>query len=78
MIGGTGFIGSWIIRTLLEDDYFVNTIVRSNPEHKKDVSFLTTLPGASQKLKIFDADLNKPESFIPAIEGCTGVFHVTK
>jgi len=29
--GGTGFIGSWIIKRLLEDGYAVNTTVRSNP-----------------------------------------------
>ena len=29
--GGTGFIGSWIIKRLLEDGYTVNTTVRSNP-----------------------------------------------
>ncbi|KAI9079978.1 hypothetical protein K1719_038043 [Acacia pycnantha] len=73
--GGTGFIGSWIIKTLLEYGYSVNATVRSHPEHKKDVSFLTNLPGASQKLQIINADLNNPESFKDAIEGCMGVFH---
>lgn len=74
--GGTGFIGSWIIKRLLEDGYSVATTVRSDPEHKKDVSFLTNLPGASQKLQILNADLSNPESFSAAIEGCIGVFHV--
>ncbi|KAK4267770.1 hypothetical protein QN277_024507 [Acacia crassicarpa] len=74
--GGTGFIGSWIIKTLLEYGYSVNATVRSHPEHKKDVSFLTNLPGASQKLQIMNADLNNPETFKDAIEGCMGVFHV--
>ncbi|AES79932.1 putative vestitone reductase [Medicago truncatula] len=73
--GGTGFIGSWIIKRLLEDGYTVNTTVRSNPGQKKDVSFLTDLPNASQKLQIFNADLSNPESFNAAIEGCIGVFH---
>nr|KYP52306.1 Dihydroflavonol-4-reductase [Cajanus cajan] len=45
-------------------------------EHKKDVSFLTSLPGASQRLQIHSADLSNPESFNAAIEGCIGVFHV--
>lgn len=45
-------------------------------EHKKDLSFLTSLPGASEKLKILEADLGDPESFRAAIEGCIGVFHV--
>ncbi|XP_027909572.1 vestitone reductase-like isoform X2 [Vigna unguiculata] len=74
--GGTGFIGSWIIKTLLQEGYSVNTTVRHNPEQKKDVSFLTSLPGASQRLKILSADLRNPESFSAAIEGCVGVFHV--
>ncbi|XP_054784549.1 vestitone reductase-like isoform X1 [Prosopis cineraria] len=74
--GGDGFIGSWIIKRLLEDGYSVNTTIRSHPEHKKDVSFLTNLPGASQRLQILNADLNEPESFKEAIEGCLGVFHV--
>ncbi|XP_028754156.1 vestitone reductase isoform X2 [Neltuma alba] len=74
--GGTGFIGSWIIKRLLEDGYSVSTTVRSYPEHKKDVSFLTDLPGASRRLRILKADLSEPESFKEAIEGCIGVFHV--
>ncbi|KAL4350969.1 hypothetical protein S83_033751 [Arachis hypogaea] len=73
--GGTGFLGSWIIKRLLQDGYSVNTTIRSDPKKKRDISFLTNLPGASQKLKIFNADLSNPESFIEAIEGCFGVFH---
>ena len=45
-------------------------------DNKKDLNFLTSLPGASEKLKIFNADLSNPESFSEAIERCTGVFHV--
>ncbi|KAK8631006.1 hypothetical protein V6N13_079773 [Hibiscus sabdariffa] len=44
--------------------------------NKRDVGFITGLPGASEKLKIFIADLREPESFNAAIEGCKGVFHV--
>lgn len=43
---------------------------------KKDLSFLTNLPGASDRLRFFEADFENPESFEPAIEGCVGVFHV--
>ncbi|XP_022150218.1 vestitone reductase-like [Momordica charantia] len=74
--GGTGFIGSWLVKKLLESDYSVNTTVRSDPEKKRDYSFLTNLPGASERLHIYTADLNDPESFGPAIEGCIGVFLV--
>ncbi|XVF79886.1 hypothetical protein PTKIN_Ptkin15bG0026500 [Pterospermum kingtungense] len=74
--GGTGFIGSWLIKRLLEDGYSVHTTVRPDPENKRDTSFLTSLPRASEKLKIFSADLSDPDTFDAAIEGCKGVFHV--
>ncbi|KAJ8749022.1 hypothetical protein K2173_013465 [Erythroxylum novogranatense] len=74
--GGTGFVASWLIMRLLEHGYSVNTIIRPDPDHKRDVSFLTSLPGASEKLRIFEADLSDPESFGEAVKGCIGVFHV--
>ncbi|KAL2330490.1 hypothetical protein Fmac_018071 [Flemingia macrophylla] len=73
--GGTGFIASWLIKRLLEDGYAVNTTIRPDPERKRDISYLTNLPGASEKLKIFQADMSDPESFGPSVEGCVGVFH---
>ncbi|CAL0305069.1 unnamed protein product [Lupinus luteus] len=72
--GGGGFIASMLIKRLLQEGYSVNTTVRPG-KSKKDLSFLTNLPGASRTLQVFNADLNNPESFIPAIEGCIGVFH---
>ncbi|XP_042024504.1 vestitone reductase-like [Salvia splendens] len=73
--GGTGFLGSWMIKRLLEDGYSVNATVRLDPERKRDISYITNLPGAAERLQIFDADLDKPETFAPAVEGCVGVFH---
>lgn len=43
---------------------------------KRDMRYLTKLPGASERLQIFHADLENPDSFDPAISGCIGVFHV--
>ncbi|KAL8495649.1 hypothetical protein ACS0TY_019675 [Phlomoides rotata] len=40
------------------------------------MSFITRLPGGSERLRIFHADLDKPETFAAAIQGCVGVFHV--
>lgn len=71
--GGTGFLASWLIMRLLEDGYSVNTTVRSL---KKDLSYLTSLPGASERLRIFEADLCRPESFQAPVDKCVGVFHV--
>ncbi|KAJ9680790.1 hypothetical protein PVL29_019952 [Vitis rotundifolia] len=74
--GGTGFIASWLVMKLLQHGYSVNATIRSHPQSKKDVSYLTNLPGASEKLRIYHADLSDPSSFEAAIEGCIGVFHV--
>ena len=51
--------------------FYFHIIANNN----KDVSFLTNLPSAPQRLQIFNADLSNPESFNAAIEGCIGVFH---
>uniref|UniRef100_A0A5B7ADS8 Dihydroflavonol 4-reductase n=1 Tax=Davidia involucrata TaxID=16924 RepID=A0A5B7ADS8_DAVIN len=74
--GGTGYLASWLVMRLLQHGYSVRTTIRSDPDNKKDISFLTNLPGASEKLQVFNADLEQPDSFDVAIEGCVGVFHV--
>ncbi|KAJ6747077.1 putative proteinD DEPENDENT EPIMERASE/DEHYDRATASE [Salix koriyanagi] len=74
--GGAGYVASWLIMKLLEQGYSVNTTVRPHPEHKRDVSFLTSLPGGSERLQIFYADLSEPSDFDVAFKGCVGVFLV--
>ncbi|GFP82259.1 vestitone reductase [Phtheirospermum japonicum] len=75
--GGTGYVASWLIMRLLQHGYSVNTTIRSpTAGSRKDISFLTNLPKASEKLHVFNADMDDPDSFGPAIEGCVGVFHV--
>lgn len=29
--GGTGFVGSWLLKTLLDNGYSVNTTIRTHP-----------------------------------------------
>ncbi|KAI3858532.1 hypothetical protein MKX03_005580 [Papaver bracteatum] len=74
--GGAGYFASWLIMKLLQRGYSVRTTVRSDPIFKEDISHLKALPGATEKLQIFEADLDNPESFDDAIDGCIGVFHV--
>ncbi|EEF50385.1 cinnamoyl-CoA reductase, putative [Ricinus communis] len=74
--GGTGYVASWLVMRLLQRGYSVRATVRSDQEKKRDLSYITNLPGAAKRLKIYNAELNKPESFKEAIEGCVGVFHV--
>jgi nucleoside-diphosphate-sugar epimerase len=70
--GASGFIASWLVKLLLERGYTVRGTIR-NPDKAK---FLLQLPGASDCLKLFSADLLEPGSFDEAVAGCDGVFHV--
>ncbi|KAF7849957.1 hypothetical protein BT93_L0084 [Corymbia citriodora subsp. variegata] len=74
--GGTGYLATWTITRLLEQGYSVRATVRPDPDGKRDISFLMNLAKGLQSLQIFRADLDDPESFAPAIEGCVGVFHM--
>ncbi|CAM6022965.1 unnamed protein product, partial [Sphagnum balticum] len=69
--GAGGFIGSWIVKTLLDHGYTVRGTVR-NLENSKH---LLELPGASDRLKLFVGNLMEPGCFDPVVEGCDGVFH---
>ncbi|GLJ41753.1 hypothetical protein SUGI_0864090 [Cryptomeria japonica] len=73
--GAGGYIGSWLIKNLLERGYTVNATLR-NPGDEKKSGPLLELPGAEERLKLFKADLCLEGSFDSAVEGCHGVFHV--
>ncbi|KDO35249.1 hypothetical protein SPRG_00094 [Saprolegnia parasitica CBS 223.65] len=72
--GGSGFLGSYIVKLLLERGYRVKTTVRNIHDAKK-VAHLVALPGAAERLELCQADLLEEGSFDKAIEGCVGVFH---
>ncbi|XP_019194376.1 PREDICTED: anthocyanidin reductase ((2S)-flavan-3-ol-forming) isoform X1 [Ipomoea nil] len=67
--GGSGFIGSWLIKSLLRRGYGVHATVR----HPEKALHLLKL---SERLKLFKADLQEEGSFDEAIRSCDGVFHV--
>ena len=74
--GGSGFVASHLINQLLSGGSSVNTTVRSLA-HARKVAPLRELerqfPG---KLRMFEADLLKPQSFDAAMQDCGAVFHV--
>ncbi|WP_141203598.1 NAD-dependent epimerase/dehydratase family protein [Streptomyces griseorubiginosus] len=74
--GGSGFVGSHLVRRLLERGYEVHATVRSLANLAK-VRPLRDLqdefPGA---LGLFEADLLQEGSFDAAMAGCRVVFHV--
>lgn len=73
--GASGYIGSWIVRTLLEGGYTVRGTVR-NPQKPSGLEHLHTLaakhPG---RLSLFKADLLESGSFDEAMDGCELVIH---
>ncbi|XP_058072931.1 anthocyanidin reductase ((2S)-flavan-3-ol-forming)-like [Magnolia sinica] len=72
--GGTGYVGSILVKRLLERGYAVNATVR-DPENSKKVSHLLDLQVLGD-LKLFKADLKEEGSFDDAVNGCDIVFHV--
>eukprot|EP00470_Lotharella_oceanica_P015775 CAMPEP_0170178984 /NCGR_PEP_ID=MMETSP0040_2-20121228/15772_1 /TAXON_ID=641309 /ORGANISM="Lotharella oceanica, Strain CCMP622" /LENGTH=329 /DNA_ID=CAMNT_0010422737 /DNA_START=84 /DNA_END=1070 /DNA_ORIENTATION=+ len=72
--GASGFLGSYVVRVLLERGYKVHGTVR-DPSNPKKTNHLTSLPGAKENLVLFQADLLKEGSFDDAIKDCVCVFH---
>ena len=72
--GASGFLGSHVVRILLEKGYTVHGTVRNVSDPKK-TRHLTSLPGASERLHLFSAELLIADSFMEAFANCTGVFH---
>ncbi len=74
--GGTGYIGSWVVKELLEKGYTVRMTVRDkNQTHK--FSYLESLVRSGNgKLEIFEANLLKEGSFDEAAKGADAVVHV--
>ncbi|CAO1945259.1 unnamed protein product [Urochloa humidicola] len=73
--GASGFLGSWLVMKLLKAGYTVRATVR-DPTNVTKMKALLDLPGATERLSIWRADLAEEGSFDDAIKGCTGVFHV--
>ncbi|XP_058072925.1 anthocyanidin reductase ((2S)-flavan-3-ol-forming)-like isoform X2 [Magnolia sinica] len=72
--GATGYVGSMLVKSLLEKGYAVNATVR-DPANSKKVAHVLNLQVLGD-LKIFKADLTEEGSFDDAINGCDFVFHV--
>lgn len=73
--GASGYIGSWITKTLLDQGYTVHATVRDLSNEAK-VSHLHGLAdGTSGEIKLFEANLLQEGSFFSAMDGCDDVIH---
>ncbi|XP_057846915.1 dihydroflavonol 4-reductase isoform X2 [Cryptomeria japonica] len=73
--GAAGYIGSWLVKCLLQSGHTVHATLR-DPENAAKAGHLLSLPGAKERLRLFMADLSEDGSFDAAISGCEGVFHL--
>ena len=75
--GSAGFIGSWVLRRLLDKGYRVRACVR-NANDPERTDFLRAMPGyVSGRLTVHSADLDDAGSFDDIFAGCHGVCHVS-
>ncbi|KAJ8900646.1 hypothetical protein K2173_025423 [Erythroxylum novogranatense] len=73
--GAAGHLGSYLVKRLLQKGYTVHATTRNLGDEKK-VGLLKALPQAETGLKLFEADIYKPEEFAAAVEGCEAVIHM--
>ncbi|KAK1588730.1 hypothetical protein Q3G72_026487 [Acer saccharum] len=73
--GGSGCIGSWLVRFLLDRHYTVHATVK-NLNDDKETDHLRALEGADTRLRLFQIDLLDYDSIVAAVSGCAGVFHL--
>jgi nucleoside-diphosphate-sugar epimerase len=75
--GSAGFIGSWVVRRLLDKGYRVRACVRDVNDAAK-TTFLKEMPGyASGRLTLHSANLDDEGCFDEIFQGCHGVAHVS-
>ncbi|CAO2047073.1 unnamed protein product [Urochloa humidicola] len=72
--GAGGFIGSWVVKELLQRGYHVRGTARDPADSKN--AHLLALEGAKERLTLCRADVLDYESLRAAFRGCHGVFHV--
>ncbi|KAF7141251.1 hypothetical protein RHSIM_Rhsim06G0188000 [Rhododendron simsii] len=70
--GATGFIGSWLVKSLLRRGYTVHATLRDPAK----ALHLIPLWSGGDRLRVFRANLQEEGSFDEAVKGCSGVFHV--
>jgi dihydroflavonol-4-reductase len=72
--GASGFVAAHVIRELLERGYRVRGTVRGLSTPGK-YDFLTSLPGAADRLALVSAELLVEGSYDSAVAGCDAVIH---
>ena len=74
--GGTGYIGAWVVKGLLEKGHTVRLTVRDKNKTQK-YEYLKAISEKTQgNLEIWEADLLSEGSFDTAVVGCDAIAHI--
>jgi len=74
--GGTGYIGSWIVKKVLEKGYAVRLTVRDKNKPEKFAHLQQIADTSQGTLAVYEANLLEPGSFDEAASGSHGIIHV--
>ncbi|MEZ5194990.1 MAG: aldehyde reductase [Bacteroidales bacterium] len=74
--GGAGYIGSWVVKELLEKGYTVRVTVRDKNKTARFDHLIDLDRNSKGKVEIWEADLLKEGSFDQAAKGCESIIHV--
>ncbi|MFB3134792.1 MAG: NAD-dependent epimerase/dehydratase family protein, partial [Rhodospirillales bacterium] len=67
LTGASGFVGSAVLRRLVDAGHAVRALVRPTSDRRN-------LDGVAVEVAV--GDVTDPASLVPAVKGCTGLFHV--
>ncbi|GAB3578510.1 SDR family oxidoreductase [Calidifontibacter terrae] len=74
--GGSGYLGSRCVATLLERGYRVRTTVRSTAKEQEARDLVTAAGQDVSQVQVVRADLTSDEGWAEAVAGCRFVLHV--
>lgn len=74
--GGTGYIGSWVTKMLLEKGYSVRLTVRDKSKESKYQHLIDIANGTEGTLEFWEANLLSEGSFDKPAEGCSAIMHL--
>jgi nucleoside-diphosphate-sugar epimerase len=73
--GGTGYIGSWIVKGLLDKGYVIRLAVRNKNDQSKAKYLIDMAQNSPGELELWEADLLQEGSYDEAAKGSEFVIH---
>lgn len=74
--GGTGYIGAWVVKYLVDEGRMVHLTVRDKSKKEKYSYLIELAEKSSGSIEIFEADLLLEGSYEAAMKNCEEVYHL--